>query len=114
MAKKQFPDAVLYFRQPLPLQRFFKKSHGNFERFQPDVEVYSIDEAFVGLSGLKKLYKMNYFQIGKIHKGKIKSELGINVSIGVSMSKVLAKLACERAKNDEGICLISKSKIRKF
>jgi len=86
--------------------------------FSPTVEVYSIDEAFIELSGLKKLYKCNYFDIAKLIRQRIKDEVGINVSVGVSRSKVLAKLACENAKPNiqnktQGIYLIGKSKISK-
>lgn len=114
MAKKQFPEAVYISGNLSVYGDFSRKVMAILRDFSPEVEVYSIDEAFVGLSGLKKLYKMNYFQMAKFIREKIKSEVGINVSIGISMSKVLAKLACERAKGDDGICLISKSKIPKI
>lgn len=112
MAKRQFPQAVYISGNISLYSEFSHKVMSILRDFSPDVEVYSIDEAFVELSGLKKLYKTNYLGMAKLIRDRIKSELGINVSIGVSKSKTLAKLACERAKreNKGSICLISKSK----
>lgn len=113
MAKKHSPDCI-YLSGNYPLySEFSRRVMEILREFSPDVQVYSIDEAFVELSGLKKLHKANYLGIAEQIRDRIKSELDINVSIGISKSKVLAKLACERAK-DEGttkICIISKSKI---
>ncbi len=66
--------------------------------FSPTVEVYSIDEAFVELTGLKKLYKMEYIDLAAFIRQRIKDELDVNVSIGMSSSKTLAKLASDKAK----------------
>lgn len=123
MAKKQFPNAI-YISGNISLYSGFSKNVMSIlSEFSPDVETYSIDEAFVELSGLKKLHKTNYLGIAKLIRDKIKSELDINVSIGISTSKVLAKLACEKAKGgkcftgksfSQGICLISKSKTQQI
>mgnify|MGYP001805824445 CR=1 FL=1 len=113
MAKKQFPEAI-YVSGNLSLYKdFSRKVMAILRDFSPSVEVYSIDEAFVELSGLKKLNKTDYLGIATLIRNKIKDDLGINVSIGISKSKVLAKLACEKAKNDgtDGIYLIGQSKI---
>lgn len=116
MAKKQFPDAIYISGNHTLYKDFSRKVMAILRDFSPTVEVYSIDEAFVELSGLKKLNKTSYLGIVRQIRNRIKSELGINVSIGVSRSKVLAKLACENAKseNTSGICLIGKNKIPKI
>lgn len=114
MAKKQFPEAVYISGNVRLYSEFSRKVMSILGDFSPEVEVYSIDEAFMELSGLRKLHKTNYLGIAKLIRDKIKSELGINVSIGISKSKVLAKLACERAKNSDGIYLIGKCKISKI
>lgn len=116
-AKKQFPDAVYVSGNIHLYKDFSRKVMSILRDFSPTVEVYSIDEAFVELSGLKRMYKDNYLGIVEQIRKRIKEEVGINVSIGVSKSKVLAKLACEKAKpkknnkNDTGIYLIGQGKI---
>ena len=70
--------------------------------FSPVVEVYSIDEAFIDLAGLRGLYKKSYIEIAKDIRATVKNKVGVPVSIGISLTKTLAKLATERAKESEG------------
>lgn len=82
--------------------------------YTPDVEQYSIDEAFLDLTGLKKLYRCSYCEIITKMKKEIESEIGIPVSIGLAPTKTLAKLACEKAKKDktlDGVCRIHRREI---
>lgn len=80
--------------------------------FSPKVEVYSIDEAFVDLTGLERLYKRNYLEIAKMIRQEVKNKVDIPVSIGLSSSKSLAKLASDKAKSvNDGIFLIGARKI---
>ncbi|HIB48516.1 MAG TPA: Y-family DNA polymerase [Flavobacteriaceae bacterium] len=67
--------------------------------FSSDVEVYSIDEAFVNLSG------MNYFNLyayGHDIKDTIYKYTGLPVGVGIAPTKVLAKLANRIAKKVPG------------
>ena len=66
--------------------------------FTPDIEVYSIDEAFLDLTGLRKTFNCSYDELIEKIVTDIKNEIGIDVSIGLSYSKVLAKLACDKSK----------------
>lgn len=100
MAKKQFKN-VLY------ISRNFSLYHDISNRimlkllsYTPDVEQYSIDEAFLDLTGLKKLYNMSYEEIILKIKKEIEDEIGVPVSIGLAPTKTLAKLACEIAKKN--------------
>ena len=67
--------------------------------FSPFVQVYSIDEAFVDFTGLTKLYKKNYYELAEELQQKIMLEVDIPVTIGVSTTKTLSKLASDKAKN---------------
>lgn len=123
MAKKEYPDCIYVFGNYSLYRETSRKVMAILRDFSPTVEVYSIDEAFMELSGLQKMYGTNYLGIAKLIREKIKNDVGINVSIGMSKSKVLAKLACEMAKNGDsvggnscggqnGIYIIGKSKIK--
>ena len=80
--------------------------------FSPKVEIYSIDEAFVELTGLERLYKKNYLEIAQMIRQEVLDKVDIPVSIGVSSSKSLAKLASDKAKKaDEGGFLVGSRKI---
>ena len=81
----------------------------------PNVEIYSIDEAFVDVTGLVKVYNKNYYSMAKYIQNRIWNEVGMPVSIGISRSKTLAKLASDRAKTTKDrIILLGKSKAQKY
>ena len=80
--------------------------------FSPNVEIYSIDEAFVDLTGLERLYNKNYLEIAQMIRQEVLDKVDIPVSIGVSSSKSLAKLASDKAKKmNEGVFLRGARKI---
>lgn len=62
--------------------------------FSPAVEVYSIDEAFVDVTGIKEDLE-NY---GTAIKERIYKDTGLPVGVGIAPTKVLAKLANKMAK----------------
>lgn len=64
-------------------------------RFTPDLEVYSIDEAFLDLSSFKNRDLNEY---GKEIRETIKRWTGIPVSVGIGETKTLAKIANRVAK----------------
>lgn len=63
--------------------------------FTPDIEIYSIDEAFLDLSQFKRYDLTDY---GHKIRSTIKQWLGIPVSIGIAETKTLAKIANKIAK----------------
>lgn len=66
-------------------------------KFTPEIEVYSIDEAFLNLEPKKKSLET----LGHSIREKIYKWTGIPVSIGIAETKVLAKIANKRAKKAE-------------
>ena len=64
-------------------------------RLAPVVEVYSVDEAFLDLSGIPNPHKY-----ARMIKEVIERETKIPISIGVAPTKVLCKAACFLAKRD--------------
>ena len=69
----------------------------------PAYEIYSIDEAFLDFSGIKDPY--NY----ALHlRDKVKRWKGIPISIGISYTKTLSKVAGHIAKkSSDGVCLLN-------
>lgn len=64
----------------------------------PELEIYSIDEAFLNLQGIQNPY---LFSLNIYHK--IMQWTGIPVSVGIGPTKVLAKLANKLAKKNKHI-----------
>ena len=66
-------------------------------QFTPDFEIYSIDEAFLSLSGFAK---RNLTKYGKKIGITVKQCTGIPVSVGIATTKTLAKVANKIAKHN--------------
>ena len=101
MAKKEFPKAIYINANHYNYSQISDRVMSVLKQFSPTVEVYSIDEAFVDLTGLAKLYKKNYYDLAKYIRDLIAQEVGIPVSVGVSRTKALAKLASDKSKTTE-------------
>ncbi|BAU57858.1 error-prone [Halorhodospira halochloris] len=68
------------------------------EELAPAVEVYSIDEAFLDLTGLDAL--SDPLEFGRQVQARVLSDVGLPVSVGIGPTKTLAKLANYIAKQD--------------
>lgn len=77
---------------------YSKRMFSIMREFTPEVEEYSIDEAFADLSGIEKHYNTNYEDIARQMKAAIQSQLGLTVTVGLSTSKTLAKIASKHQK----------------
>ena len=86
--------------------------HEIFSRYTDLIEALSLDEAFLDVSGSRKLFGPAE-EIGRKLKTDIKAELSLIVSVGIAPNKFLAKLASDHDKPD-GFCVISPDKITEF
>ncbi|MFZ4215922.1 translesion error-prone DNA polymerase V subunit UmuC, partial [Pantoea endophytica] len=66
------------------------------EDMAPSVEVYSIDEAFMDVTGLDRL--QSFDELGRKVRARIKQEAHLTVGVGIAQTKTLAKLANHAAK----------------
>lgn len=69
--------------------------------FSPDIEIYSIDEAFLQLED-----RIDLEEYCKQIRQTVKKWTGIPISIGAAPTKTLAKLASEKGKKGEGVCVL--------
>ena len=112
LAKDEFPDAVYVSCHHDLYGEISEEVMAVLREFSPNVQVYSVDEAFIELTGLKRLYKKNYLELAQFIREQIKERVDIPVSIGVSSTKTLAKLASDKAKKtDTGVYMIANKKI---
>jgi DNA polymerase V len=74
--------------------------------YSPNVEVYSIDESFLGISGMDSLWASRTV-MGQDIRARIQQWMGLPVCVGIGSSKTLAKLANHVAKKFplfDGVC----------
>lgn len=83
--------------------------------FSPEVEVYSIDESFVGLEGMQGQWGTPT-AMGQAMRQRVLQWTGLPVCVGIAPSKTLAKLANHIAKMQsafDGVCDFSAMTARK-
>ena len=114
MCKKEHPKAIYITADHEYYSFVSHQVMAILKDFSPLVQIYSVDEAFVDLTGLTKLYKRNYKKLAIYLRQRVLEEADIPVSIGVSSTKTLAKLASDKSKYiTEGVYLIGKRKIER-
>jgi DNA polymerase-4 len=111
--KKICPDAVILPSDYETYSLFSVRMFEILRRFSPDVEEYSIDEAFVDLTGLRRSFHGPYEMIARNMQETVQQELGLSVSVGVSLSKVLAKIGSKH-KKPHGLTMIPGREIHFF
>ena len=85
-------------------------------KFAPEIEIYSIDEAFLDLAGFERYHNLNDY--GQNIKKIVTRNTGIPISIGIAPTKALAKVANRTAKKNpmfHGVCVLdSPEKIKEI
>jgi len=92
MALQKFPDLVI---EPPNYELYVEASRHFVEvlrRFSPNVEQYSIDEAWVDMTGTQRLFGPPRLAAEKMRE-TIYNELGFTVNVGISTNKLLSKMA---------------------
>lgn len=115
IAKKKFPETIYLSSNFHFYGQISEKVMVVLKEFTPEIEIYSIDEAFLNLTGTRQIFKKTYIEIAKDIREEVLKRTGIPVSIGISLSKVLAKIAAKIAKDDKSsVFAISGKQLREI
>ena len=98
-AKQKCPELILV---PPNYGLYEQCSHAFMDilrEYSPCVEQYSIDEAFMDMTGTELLFDEPVVSANRIRE-RIRDELGFTVNIGISENKLLAKMASDFKKPD--------------
>lgn len=98
-ALKICPQAFSVEGNPDKYQTLTRQFVSILARFTPQVEVYSIDEAFIDVSQTHHLFG-GPAEVGEKIKALVKEELNITCSVGVAPNKLVAKVASSLKKPD--------------
>ncbi|TFH12631.1 MAG: DNA polymerase IV [Lentisphaerales bacterium] len=99
-ARKLCPGLVVLPSDYETYSLYSRRMFNIIRRYTPVVEESSIDEAFADLGGMRRVFHRSYEQIAQMIRQAVQDELDITVSIGLSVSKSLAKLASKYRKPD--------------
>lgn len=99
-AKRKCPELLLV----PPHYGLYERASGALmellKEYSPQVEPFSIDEAFLDMTGAEALFG-EPVEAGNALKDRIRRELGFTVNIGISTNKMLAKMASDFEKPDK-------------
>ncbi|WP_448810265.1 DNA polymerase IV [Agromyces bauzanensis] len=99
IALQRCPNAVVLRGDYASYARYSEQVMGIFGEITPLVEPLSIDEAFLDVSGARRLHG-SPTEIAWTIRERVHAETGLTCSIGVAATKYVAKVASSRAKPD--------------
>jgi len=97
-ARKLCPGLIVLPSDYETYSLFSRRMFGVMRRFTDQVEEYSIDEAFADITGMRRALHSSYEVIAANMKKEIDRELGLTVTVGLSITKVLAKVGSKHRK----------------
>src|ERR1700750_2375351 len=96
-AYKLCPQAIFVEGHPTRYRDYSGRVYEILQSFSPAVEMASIDEAYVDMTGTERLHGPALRAAHLLHQ-RIQSGTGLNCSIGVASSRLVAKIASDQAK----------------
>lgn len=106
-AKKKCPQLITLPPNFSKYVEYSKSVKEIYYKYTDMVESFGLDEAWLDVTGSTRLFG-NGYEIAQQIRSRIKRELDITVSIGVSYNKIFAKLGSDYKKPD-AVTLINKS-----
>ena len=109
-AKRLCPGLVIL---PSDYEAYSLYSRRLFEilrRFTPLVEEYSIDEAFADLAGCGDVLACPLESVAEQLRNAVSSEMGLTVSVGISLTKTLSKL-CSKFRKPNGQTILRREHV---
>lgn len=96
-AYKLCPQAIFLDGHPHFYKEYSEKAFQVFKSFTPQMEMASIDEAYLDMTGTERLHGPPLRAAHRLHE-TVKRETGLNCSIGIGGSRLIAKVASDQAK----------------
>ncbi len=96
-AAKMCPHAIFVDGHPDRYREYSEKAYEVLTYFSPQVEMASIDEAYLDMTGTERLHGPPLRAAYALHD-EMKAATGLNCSIGIGTSKLIAKVASDQAK----------------
>ncbi len=96
-AARLCPQATFVEGHPARYREYSKKVFAILNRFSPQVEMASIDEAYLDLTGTERLHGRPMRAGHALHEA-IRDETKLNCSLGLASSRLVAKVTSDQAK----------------
>src|SRR5713226_600534 len=96
-AKQLCPHAIFLRGHHEKYREYSQKIYRIFGEFTPIVEMMSIDEAYLDLTGCERLHGSAFRAADRLIR-TVKEHTGLNCSVGLSTSHLVSKIASDQAK----------------
>jgi DNA polymerase IV len=96
-AAKLCPQAIFVSGHPDRYREYSAQAFEVLSTFSPQVEMASIDEAYLDMTGTERLHGPPLRAAHTLH-GKMKKDTLLNCSIGIGVSRLIAKVSSAKAK----------------
>jgi DNA polymerase-4 len=96
-AAKLCPHAIFVDGHSDRYREFSEKVHTVLGTFSPQVEMASIDEAYLDMTGTERLHGPPLKAAHTLHQ-RMKADTGLNCSVGIGTSRLIAKVSSAQAK----------------
>lgn len=98
-AKQKCPDLVCVRPHHDVYEKYSKKIRKIYEEYTDRVEPFGIDECWLDITDTLKFFGTP-LEIANTLRKRIKEEIGVTISVGISFSKIFAKLGSDMKKPD--------------
>ena len=112
-AKQKCPDLICLAPHYNLYEKISKELHDLYLDYTDFVEPLGLDECFLDVTNSLKYLKMTGEEIANEIRMRVKKEFGFTVSVGVSFSKIFAKLGSDMKKPD-ATTIISKENFKEI
>jgi DNA polymerase-4 len=96
-AAKMCPHAIFVNGHPERYRECSEKVYKVLDAFSPQVEMASIDEAYLDMTGTERLHGPPLKAAHALHQ-RMKAETRLNCSVGIGTSRLIAKVSSAQAK----------------
>jgi DNA polymerase-4 len=91
------PQATFVDGHPERYREYSRKVYEVLKSFSPQVEMASVDEAYMDLTGTERLHGPALAAAHRLHQA-VQRETKLNCSIGIAAARMVAKVASDQAK----------------
>ncbi|WP_341479917.1 DNA polymerase IV [Anaerofilum hominis] len=109
-AKRKCPDLILLPPHHEKYRAMSARINRIYGEYTDLVEPFSVDESWLDVTGSLHLFASSGGELADLLRARVKRELGITISVGVSFNKVFAKLGSDYKKPD-ATTLIPREKV---
>ena len=99
-AKKKCPGLVLLPPHHGLYREYSRRVNAIYEQYTDLVEPFGIDESWLDVTGSLHLFGGDARQLADDIRARLRQEVGLTISVGVSFNKVFAKLGSDYKKPD--------------